>query len=40
MNIEKINDLKKWMEKENIELAYISQPQSIAYFTGYESDPQ
>lgn len=39
MNIEKINDLKKWMEKENIELAYISQPQSIAYFTGYESDP-
>lgn len=39
MNIEKINALKKWMEKENIELAYVSQPQSIAYFTGYESDP-
>ena len=39
MNIEKINALKKWMGTNDTELAYVSNPQSIAYFTGYQSDP-
>lgn len=39
MNQEKINDLKKWMAKENIDLTYISDPGHIAYFSGYESEP-
>ncbi|MBO0471926.1 aminopeptidase P family protein [Enterococcus sp. DIV0242_7C1] len=39
MNQEKINDLKKWMEKEQIDLTYISDPGHIAYFSGYHSDP-
>ncbi|WP_086444757.1 aminopeptidase P family protein [Candidatus Enterococcus lemimoniae] len=39
MNQEKINELKKWMAKENVELTYISDPGHIAYFSGYKSDP-
>lgn len=39
MNREKINELKQWMHQTNTDLAYISSPQSIAYFTGYESEP-
>lgn len=39
MNLEKINELKNWLEQQQIPLAYISNPQSIAYFTGYLSDP-
>lgn len=39
MNREKINELKQWMLKKEIDLAYVSSPQSIAYFTGYESEP-
>lgn len=39
MNIVKINELKKWMATQDIELTYISNPQSIAYFTGYHSEP-
>ncbi|MGM0217888.1 aminopeptidase P family protein [Enterococcus sp. AZ126] len=39
MNQEKLNDLKKWMASENIELTYISDPGHIAYFSGYKSDP-
>lgn len=39
MNLEKINALKQWMENKEIDLSYVSNPQSIAYFTGYHSDP-
>lgn len=39
MNQEKINELKKWMANENIDLTYISDPGHIAYFSGYKSDP-
>lgn len=39
MNQEKINELKKWMTKEQIDLTYISDPGHIAYFSGYKSEP-
>ena len=39
MNIQKINELKEWLNEQKIPLAYISNPQSIAYLTGYHSDP-
>lgn len=39
MNQVKINELKKWMVKENVALTYISDPGHIAYFSGYKSDP-
>lgn len=39
MNTEKINELKAWLLQNKTSLAYISNPQSIAYFTGYASDP-
>ncbi|MHC5268111.1 aminopeptidase P family protein [Enterococcus sp. LJL98] len=39
MNIEKINELKQWLIQKEVSLAFISNPQSIAYFTGYRSDP-
>ncbi|MEI5992957.1 aminopeptidase P family protein [Candidatus Enterococcus mansonii] len=39
MNQNKINELKKWMADQQIDLTYISDPGHIAYFSGYESDP-
>lgn len=39
MNSEKINELKNWLAQHQIPLAYISHPGSIAYFTGYHSEP-
>lgn len=39
MNIQKINELKEWLNEQKIPLAYISNPHSIAYLTGYHSDP-
>lgn len=39
MNEEKINDLKKWMVNERIDLAYISDPGHIAYLSGFHSEP-
>ena len=39
MNQAKINELKIWMAKQQIDLTYISDPHHIAYFSGYESDP-
>ncbi|MGM9904364.1 xaa-Pro dipeptidase [Enterococcus sp. 10A9_DIV0425] len=39
MNHVKINELRKWMAQKQIELAYISDPGHIAYFSGYESEP-
>lgn len=39
MNNVKINELRQWMAQHQVELAYISDPGHIAYFSGYESDP-
>ena len=39
MNNVKINELRQWMAQHQLELAYISDPGHIAYFSGYESDP-
>lgn len=39
MNNVKINELRQWMANNQVELAYISDPGHIAYFSGYESDP-
>ncbi|MFV0561247.1 MAG: M24 family metallopeptidase [Enterococcus sp.] len=39
MNKDKIQELRKWMGENKVELAYISDPGHIAYFSGYESDP-
>ncbi|MDR2833398.1 MAG: Xaa-Pro peptidase family protein [Streptococcaceae bacterium] len=39
MNIKKLNDLKNWMQEKNVDLAYVSDPGHIAYFTGFNSDP-
>ncbi|WP_281738734.1 aminopeptidase P family protein [Enterococcus dispar] len=39
MNLAKIEELKKWLNSHNIPLAYISNPDHIAYYSGYTSDP-
>ena len=39
MNIKKINELREWMQNNQVEVAYVSNPSSIAYLTGFESDP-
>jgi len=39
MNSRKINDLKNWMSENQVDLAYISDPGHINYFSGFESDP-
>lgn len=39
MNNVKINELRKWMAQNQVDLAYISDPGHIAYFSGYESEP-
>lgn len=39
MNNVKINELRQWMAQHQVQLAYISDPGHIAYFSGYESDP-
>lgn len=39
MNNVKINELRKWMAQKQVDLAYISDPGHIAYFSGYESEP-
>lgn len=39
MNQEKIQELTAWMLKEGIDVAYITNPNSIAYFSGFQSDP-
>ena len=36
MNLEK---LQQWLQDNNQDVAYISNPITIAYFTGYEMDP-
>lgn len=39
MNQEKIQELKQWMVKENIDVTYITNPNTIAYLSGFTSDP-
>lgn len=36
---EKINKLQNWLSKENIDIAYLTDPITVKYFTGYYSDP-
>ena len=36
MNLDK---LQTWLQEQNLDLAYISNPITIAYFTGYEMEP-
>lgn len=39
MNQEKVNELTRWMTKENVDVAYITNPSSISYLSGFTSDP-
>lgn len=39
MNQTKIQELRQWMSEQQSDLAYISDPGHIAYFSGYSSDP-
>lgn len=39
MNTKKIAELKQWMADAQADLAYITDPGHVAYFSGYESDP-
>lgn len=39
MSIQKIDALKKWLQEHNTDIAYISDPRTIAYFSGYSSEP-
>ncbi|AYW45354.1 aminopeptidase P family protein [Tetragenococcus koreensis] len=39
MNDEKINELRTWMKANETDLAYITDPDTVAYFTGFASDP-
>lgn len=39
MNIRKIKELQEWMQNNQVEVAYVSNPSSIAYLTGFESNP-
>lgn len=39
MNFTKIEELKHWMLENQIDLTYITSPESIAYFSGFTSDP-
>lgn len=39
MNTTKLNELTTWLTQQDISLAYLTNPDSIAYFTGFESEP-
>lgn len=39
MNIKKIKELQEWMRNNQVDVAYVSNPSTIAYLTGFESDP-
>ena len=39
MNKTKLNELTTWLTQQDISLAYLTNPESIAYFTGFESEP-
>lgn len=31
--------MQKWLAKQSIDVAFINEPNTIAYLSGYESDP-
>jgi Xaa-Pro dipeptidase len=39
MNVNKINELKRWMESNGVEVTYITEPSHIEYLSGFHSDP-
>lgn len=39
MNKEKISELKNWMATKDLDLVYLTNPSTIAYLTGFVSDP-
>jgi len=39
MNVEKINELKTWMKDHDTDLVYVTNPNTVTYFTGFASDP-
>lgn len=39
MNQEKVSELRNWMQKNNVDLAYISDASHIGYFSGFDSNP-
>lgn len=39
MNQKKLNDLQHYLQDNDIDWAYLSDPGHIAYFSGYNSDP-
>lgn len=39
MNQEKVNELTRWMKAKKIDVAYVTNPNSIAYLSGFTSDP-
>ncbi len=39
MNQEKMQELTTWLQQENVDAAYITNPNSIAYLSGFTSDP-
>lgn len=39
MNKNKLQELKNWLKKNNSDLAYLSSPATIAYFSGFSSEP-
>lgn len=36
---EKIEELQDYMRLENVDMVYLDDPTTVAYFTGFESDP-
>jgi Xaa-Pro aminopeptidase len=39
MNQQKINELINWMKEKDLSVTYIANPNSIAYLSGFHSDP-
>ena len=39
MNKEKIQEMTTWLASNQAEVAYISNPSTIAYFSGFKSEP-
>lgn len=39
MNKQKLENLRNWMAKNNMDVAYVSEPTHVAYFSGHVSDP-
>lgn len=37
--VKKLNELREWMDMQGAEVAFLTDPENIAYLTGYHSDP-